>query len=130
LHPRASSCGLHQQAHVRLEFLMSVTYVTEYNHVEAIMVSVPASDIQKNFGEWHDKAYEGPIEITRYGRSTAFLVSAKLFHELWACYRKALPISALSESEIASIMSSEIRTNEPYRLDDIKDVDQSPSFGR
>ncbi|MFY8038546.1 MAG: type II toxin-antitoxin system prevent-host-death family antitoxin [Bosea sp. (in: a-proteobacteria)] len=94
------------------------------------MVSVPASDIQKNFGEWHDRAYEGPIEITRYGRSTAFLVSAKLFHELWASYRKALPIDALSEDEMTSIMASKVQTTEPYKLDDIEDVDLSPSFGR
>jgi prevent-host-death family protein len=94
------------------------------------MVSVPASDIQKNFGEWHDRAYEGPVEITRYGRSTAFLVSAKLFHELWASYRKALPVNALSEGEMSAIMSSEVQTSEPYRLDDIEEITTSPSFDR
>jgi prevent-host-death family protein len=94
------------------------------------MVSVPASDFQKNFGEWHDRAHEGPVEITRYGRSTAFLVSAKLFHELWASYRKALPIDALSEGEMSAIMVSEVQTSDPYRLDDIDDVAPSPSLGR
>jgi hypothetical protein len=98
--------------------------------MEAIMVSVSASEIQKNFGEWHDRIYEGPVEITRYGRSTAFLLSAKLFHEMWACYRKSLPIEALSASELALISSSNVQTSQPYQLDDIEDVEAAPSFGR
>ncbi len=94
------------------------------------MVSVAASEIQKNFGEWHDKAYEGPVEITRYGRSTAFLVSAKLFKELWASYRKAIPIGALSETDMALIAHSQVQTEVPYNLDDIEDIEPTPSLGR
>jgi prevent-host-death family protein len=91
------------------------------------MVSVPASEIQKNFGEWHDKVYEGPIEITRYGRSTAFLISAKLFRELWASYRKAVPVDALSESDLALIGKAEVQTDRPYTLDDVPEIEDIPS---
>lgn len=89
------------------------------------MVSVPASEIQKNFGEWHDKAYEGPVEITKYGRSTAYLVSAKLFRELLASYRRAVPIDALSETEMSLIARAQVQTDKPYTLDDIPDVEDA-----
>lgn len=91
------------------------------------MVSVPASELQKNFGEWHDRAHEGPIEITRYGRTTAFLVSARLFEELWASYRKALPVEALSEADVALIQNARVATDRPYTLEDIPDVEEAPS---
>lgn len=51
------------------------------------MLSVPASEIQKNFGEWHDKALVEPVEITHYGRKTAYLLSATLFEQLWHCFQ-------------------------------------------
>lgn len=87
------------------------------------MVSVPASDVQKNFGAWHDKAHEGPVEITRYGRTTAYLVSASLFQELWANYRRSQPVEALSEREMAMIRRSRVETDRPYTLDDIAEAD-------
>lgn len=83
------------------------------------MVTVPATEVQKNFGEWHDKSYEGPVEITKYGRTTAFLVSAPLFEAMWASYRRALPVSALSESDINLILEAEVATDAPYSLGDI-----------
>lgn len=86
-------------------------------------VSVAASDMQKNFGAWHDKAYERPIEITRYGRPTAFLVSAKLYREMLASYRKAVVAAAISEDEIALIRNAVVETDQPYTLDDIPDND-------
>lgn len=86
------------------------------------MVSVPASELQKNFGEWHDRAYEGPIEITRYGRTTAYLVSAKTFEEMWKSYRKAMTISELTPDEIDLIERSRVQTDSPFNLDDIPEI--------
>jgi len=88
------------------------------------MVSVPASEFQKNFGEWHDRIFEGPVEITRYGRPTAYLVSAQMFHQLWQRFRASLPVEALSESDVNLIMQAKVATDEPYNLDDIPDIDE------
>lgn len=93
------------------------------------MVSVSASEVQKNFGEWHDRAHEGPVEITRYGRTTAFLVSARLFEEMWSSYRKALPVEALSETDVALIRQSRVATDQPYDLGDIPDIDDEAPAG-
>lgn len=86
-------------------------------------IRVAASEIQKNFGEWHDKAFVQPIEITRYGRPTAFLVSAKLFNEMLASYRRVVLSSELVEDEMALIRNAEVETDEPYTLDDIPDIE-------
>ena len=85
------------------------------------MASVAASEIQKNFGEWHDKAYAGPIEITRYGRTTAFLVSASFYRDIMASYRKALPVSALDPCDLELIAAAQVETDQPYMLDDISE---------
>jgi PHD/YefM family antitoxin component YafN of YafNO toxin-antitoxin module len=93
-------------------------------------VSVAASDVQKNFGEWHDKAYEQPIEITRYGRTTAYLVSAKLYRDMLASYRKAVVAAGISDDEMAIVRDAVVDTDEPYNLDDIPDTEPSNTFGR
>lgn len=92
------------------------------------MVAVPATEMQKNFGLWHDKSYEGPVEITKYGRTTAFLVSAPLFEAMWASYRRALSAGALAESDIDLILRAEVETDKPYRLEDIPEQDDGSSF--
>lgn len=87
------------------------------------MVSVPASELQKNFGEWHDRAYEGPVEITRYGRTTAYLVSAKTFEDMLTNYRKSVPIGALSQDEVDLIAAAKVDTDHPFTLDDIPEIE-------
>lgn len=94
------------------------------------MVSVPASQIQKNFGEWHERAHEGPVEITRYGRTSAVLVSARLFEELWASYRKAVPVEALSGEDIALIRQARVAGAEQYDLADLVDTAHRKRPGR
>ncbi len=89
------------------------------------MPSVPASEFQKNFGEWHEKMHQAPIEITKYGRPTAYLVSAEMFHQLWERFRVSLPAGALSESEVSQIMEARVETDAPYNLDDISEIDES-----
>lgn len=89
------------------------------------MASVPASEFQKNFGEWHEKMHQAPVEITKYGRPTAYLVSAEMFHQLWQRFRVSLPVGALSESDVSRIMEARVETDTPYNLDDIPDIDES-----
>ncbi|GAB5429395.1 MAG: hypothetical protein Devi2KO_28540 [Devosia indica] len=94
------------------------------------MSTAPASEIQKNFGEWHDRAYEGPVEITRYGRTTAYLVSAKLFREMWASYRKVVAVEELSDSDMAMIRKATVESSEPFNLSDIPDIEETPDAPR
>lgn len=89
------------------------------------MASVPASEFQKRFGEWHDKSFQGPVEITKYGRPTAYLVSADLFHQLWQRFRVSLPVEALQEADVELILQSKVETDAPYNLDDIPDVEDA-----
>jgi prevent-host-death family protein len=85
------------------------------------MATVPASEFQKNFGEWHERIYQGPVEITRYGRPTAYLVSAEMFQQLWERFRVSMPVEALGVDEIEELMQSKITTDQPYDLDDLPD---------
>jgi antitoxin StbD len=77
-----------------------------------------ASDVQKNFGLWHDRAQKEPVQITKHGRETAYLVSAETFAELWSCYRRAVRVAELSEAEMALIAGSDIDPEHVYELED------------
>lgn len=89
------------------------------------MTKVASSDMQKNFGAWLDRVHEGPIEITKYNRSSSFLVSAKLFHDLMASYRKAMPAAGIDDELMAQIRAAKVETDAPYALDDLPDSEPS-----
>ena len=89
------------------------------------MASVSASDIKKNFGEWYDKASGEPVEITRDGRATAFLVSASLYRDMLASYRKVVRVGDLDDETMALIRSAAVDTSEPYNLEDLPESDEA-----
>jgi antitoxin StbD len=79
--------------------------------------SVSATDVQKNFGAYHDKALTEPVRVTKYGRETVYIVSAKTFHELKQAQRDAVAAADLSDDELAMIEAAEIPAEHRYSLD-------------
>ena len=75
---------------------------------------VTASNVQKNFGVWHDRALKEPVQVTKYGRETVYLVSAETFHELWASYRRAGSTRDLSEGEMVQIDQAQVPAEHDY----------------
>ncbi|MDP4022355.1 type II toxin-antitoxin system Phd/YefM family antitoxin [Methylobacterium sp. NEAU 140] len=71
-------------------------------------VSVAASDLQKDFDHWHEQAMREPVQITSQGRETAYLLSAAVFHELWAGFARGGTVSPLSDEEMAMILDAEV----------------------
>jgi antitoxin StbD len=59
-----------------------------------------ASEVQKNFDLWHDKALQEPVQITKYGHETVYLISADTFHELWQSYQRAMSTGELTDEEM------------------------------
>ena len=83
-------------------------------------VTAPASEVQKNFGAYHDRALAEPVRVTKYGRETVFIVSAKTFHELKQAQRRALAAADLTDTEMAAIDAAEIPDEHRYSLRDIE----------
>lgn len=77
-----------------------------------------ASDVQKNFGAYHDRALTEPVRVTKYGRETVYIVSAKTFHALKQAQRDAIYSAELTDAEMALISSAEILAEERYDLDE------------
>lgn len=90
------------------------------------MISVPASEVQKNFSDYEEKAVHEPVEVTRAGRSPSYLVSERLFKDMMSSYRRAIPIEALSDSDVKLIEQAQVQTDAPYDLADIPDVEDFP----
>jgi prevent-host-death family protein len=87
---------------------------------------VSASDLQKNFGFWHDQALKEPVQITKHGRESAYLVSAETFNELWASFRRAVRVEELTDSEMAMIAAAQIPPEQAYDVEDIGRADAGP----
>jgi prevent-host-death family protein len=81
-------------------------------------ITAPASEVQKNFGSFHDRALNEPVRVTKYGRETVYIVSAETFRRLKQSERIALASEDLSDAEIAAIESAEIPAEHRYSLKD------------
>ncbi len=68
-------------------------------------ITAPSSEIQKNFGAFHDRAMSEPVRVTKYGRETVYIVSARTFH-------------ALKQGRRDAIAAAEIPPEHRYNLDD------------
>lgn len=68
----------------------------------------PASEVQKNFGAFHDRALTEPVRVTRYGRETVVIISAKEFHALKQAQRRSLSAGDLTDAELAAIARAEV----------------------
>jgi prevent-host-death family protein len=83
-------------------------------------VSAAASDVQKNFGSYHDRALAGEaVRVTKYGRETVYILSAKAFHELKQSQRHALAAADLSAAEMDLISKADVPAEQRYTLDDL-----------
>ena len=77
------------------------------------MVSVAAADVAKNFGEWHDKALNEPVIVTKYGRESVVVLSVDTFRRLTSHYREVVDTSEIDGIFADSVEHSDIP--EEYR---------------
>ena len=94
------------------------------------MISVPASELQKNFSEYGRRAADEPVEVTHADESRSYLVSETFFKDMMASYRRAIPVEELSDDDVASIERADVETDTPYNLDDIPDIDAASTPAR
>ena len=77
-----------------------------------------ASEVQKNFGAYHDQALSEPVRVTKYGRETVYIVSAKTYHAMKQAQRDAIASADLPDAELALIEAAEIPPGHRYALDE------------
>jgi antitoxin StbD len=81
-------------------------------------ITAPASEVQKNFGSFHDRAIREPVRVTKYGRESVYIISAETFHALKQGQRDAVAAADLSDQEAALIAAAEIPAEHRYSLND------------
>ncbi len=81
-------------------------------------VTASASEVQKNFGAFHDQALSEPVRVTKYGRETVYIISAKTFHALKQGQRRSVGAGELTDQELADIEAAEIPAAERYSVND------------
>ena len=87
------------------------------------MVTVPASEFQRDPEQWYEKLRQAPVEITQGGERAAYLVSPEMFDDLWQRRHLSLAVEMLSETDVDLIMGATVETDRPYRLADIPELD-------
>lgn len=79
---------------------------------------VSASEVQRNFGAYHDRALKEPVKVTKYGRETVYIVSAETYHSLKLAQRQAIAAADLDDAELALIEAAEVPVEERYDFGD------------
>jgi prevent-host-death family protein len=72
------------------------------------METVSSADFQRRFGHYQDRALVEPVVVTSNGRERFVLLSAGEFRRLKRLDREALPVSALSDEDLAAIAGAEV----------------------
>jgi prevent-host-death family protein len=80
------------------------------------MLTVSATEFQKNFAKYQDAALVQPVTVTQNGRERIVVLSAETYRQMQRHTRDALPIEALSDADIEAIARAEAPT-EARRFD-------------
>jgi len=72
------------------------------------MSVVTASNVQKNFGAYHDQALSEPVHVTKYGRETVVILSAREFHSMKQAQRRSLSASDLTDADLSAIRAAKM----------------------
>lgn len=72
------------------------------------MISITATDFQRNFGHYEDRALVEPVSISRHGREKVVLISKETFDQLKCRAPRALLVSELSDEELRNIEQAQV----------------------
>jgi prevent-host-death family protein len=81
---------------------------------------VSATEVQKNFGAYHDRALQEPVHVTKYSRETVVILSAAAFEQLKRASRRSLTPRDLTPAQMAAIERAEIPAEHRYEVKDLK----------
>ena len=92
--------------------------------------TVSASEVQRRFGRVHDAAMKEPVEIQNHGRTTAYLVSADTFREMWKSYRRSFLVGDLTDEDMRDIAAAKVPEDMDWEPDDAPGDDASLASSR
>jgi hypothetical protein len=92
------------------------------------MISVSATEIQKDLDRYVREAAVGPVEVKHGDDARSYLISERFLRDLLSSYRRAKPVQELSDEDGTLIQQAKVITDTPYNLDDIPEIDDTPSF--
>lgn len=72
------------------------------------MEQTTSADFSRKIGYYQDRALVEPVMVTRNGRERVVLISAEEYKRLKRHDRVALPVTALTEAELAAIAAAEV----------------------
>jgi antitoxin StbD len=84
----------------------------------SVSTTASTSEVQENFAVYHDQALSAPVRVTKHGRETVYIVSARTYHEMKQAQRKAIASADLTDAELLAIEAAEIPAAHRYRLDE------------
>ncbi|MBW7837478.1 MAG: type II toxin-antitoxin system Phd/YefM family antitoxin [Sphingomonadales bacterium] len=71
------------------------------------ILTVPAAEVQRNFGLYQDKALRQPISVTRNGRARVVMISVEEYQRLKRRDRLAMKVEDLPDEWLKAIEKAE-----------------------
>ena len=84
------------------------------------MLRVTAAELRKNFGRFQDRAPVEPVAVTRYGRESVVLLSAREYHRLKRLDRQALAAEERPEEVVEAIARAEMPEEYAHSDDELR----------
>lgn len=94
------------------------------------MAAIPSSEVAKNFGEWHDRAINEPVVVTKYGRESVVLLSVDTYRSLLTHYQEVIDTAELDDLIAGAIETTEIPEQYRWDSDDENVRDEQRGAGR
>ncbi|KZD01131.1 type II toxin-antitoxin system Phd/YefM family antitoxin [Oceanibaculum pacificum] len=82
--------------------------------------AITASEFQKHFGRYHDKALKEPVVIKKHNRPSVVVISIDEFERLKRRDRQVVLTKDLPAHWISAIEEAEIPEEDRYLVDDIQ----------
>lgn len=83
------------------------------------MATLPAAEVQKNFGQVREAALAEPVVVTSYGKPSVVILSFAEYERLKELDRRVLRLEEMTDSQLDEMIDAEIPAELRYSLDDI-----------
>jgi prevent-host-death family protein len=71
------------------------------------MITVSASEFQRNIGRYQDEALKQAVAITSNGRERVVMVSAEEYRKALRYMRESIPVGELTDAEVKAMAELE-----------------------
>lgn len=87
------------------------------------MRKIAAAEVQKNFGQFREKAIREGVVVTAHGKPSVVIIGYAEYERLKELDRRILRFEDMTDAQLREMADAKIPKKYRYRMADIPDVD-------